>query len=166
MSFLLVLTIFGALSCSQNPEEDDDSEQTTQTTTSETSTTGSSTTSVFKTTGTLTLEPVNGKTPTHVFASSPNTPQQSYTSVDANGKFNIEIEKESPYTLAVIDSSQTGSDMVIGVFSSDNLDSIAPSAINNGTLNLDKITLDQTSLVGSEYVKFSSSTSYDSIISQ
>lgn len=100
------------------------------------------------------------KTISHVMAISPQAanPERFVAAVNSDGSFSLPIRTGSPYVFVFIDSSQTGEDMIVGIFdpgdATTGLDTLVPST-EGGTANLGTVSVNGTSQVAMMSTNFS-----------
>jgi hypothetical protein len=88
------------------------------------------------------------KTITHVIARSASSSGEAFVGTVGNdGSFNIGINTGDPYIFVFVDDTQTGSDMIVGIFdpgdATTGLDTLVPLN-TNGTTSLGEVTVDGT----------------------
>lgn len=81
------------------------------------------------------------KTPTHVIAMEPESNSFATAEVNEDGTFELYIDKELNWVVTFVDSTGTGSDMLVSRFGSGELDTIAT---NSETTDVDLGELDTT----------------------
>ncbi|MGE0174373.1 MAG: hypothetical protein AB7T49_16375 [Oligoflexales bacterium] len=76
--------------------------------------------------GTLNVQALRlaGADVTHVVALETETGATAYGEVAADGSFALDIDKDKPWVITYIDSSQTGADMIVSMFASETLDTM------------------------------------------
>jgi hypothetical protein len=121
----------------------------------------------FHITGTAPTGALNGltvagsRTVTHVMAVNPQTasPDRVVDAVASDGHFDLQVTAGRPYVLVFIDSTQRGTDMIVGIFKADTLDTVAP-VHTDGTLDLKNVGIDPNHRVASAGI------SYDALLTQ
>src|SRR6185437_15821990 len=64
------------------------------------------------------------RTVTHVMAVNPQTasPERTVSAVDSQGNFSLSVPGGRPYVVVFIDSTQVGTNMIVGIFKAESLD--------------------------------------------
>lgn len=121
---ILFIAVLMALACGKSKKSKKDDQTTSQTQT--------------LVSGQLVLGPtLRAGTPTHVVAiNTESNWKKSVVAIGSDGTFSLPIEKGSPSVLAYVDSTKTGSAMLVSKFGAGSLDTLAPSASTSQDITL------------------------------